>query len=128
MNRNREQRRQKAILPLKINVEGETYLAHTLDISASGARAVMTSQLASGSVALVEFKHRRARATVVWCRPMKGRKYEYEIGLRMQNAGREFWGVRMSLHDPDVDVDAMATLPFAKVMSLLTLRNTAGSR
>ena len=123
--RNRGQRRQRAILPLKIVQSGTTYLGHTLDISASGARVIMTTELPTETAVTVEYKHRRVAAKIAWCRPMKGRKYEFEFGLKLQNAGSDFWGVKLSQSDPDLDPAEVAKMPFAKVMTLLTLKRTS---
>ena len=92
--RNRNQRRAKGILPIKV-VLGDTtvVLAHTLDISASGVRVVLTRDLRPGATVTVEYKHRRAAGTVVWCRAVKGSKYDHEVGVHLQNAGAKFWGV-----------------------------------
>jgi hypothetical protein len=120
--RNRNQRRRKAILPLKlVSLEDKTtYLGHTLDISASGARVIVTCNLARDLGITVEYKHHRANAKVVWCRPVKGRKYEYELGVKMQNSGSDFWGISLALREPDQDADELSRMPFSKVMSLIS--------
>jgi hypothetical protein len=118
--RNRNQQRQRAILPVKIVSGVLSLLGHTLDISAYGARVVVLSEIAAASNVIIEFKHRRANATISWCRPVKGRKYEYELGLRMRNSGCDFWGVKLSTHDLDVDPSEAARMPFEKIMTLLS--------
>jgi hypothetical protein len=123
--RNRGQRRQRAILPLKVSANGEVHLGHTLDISASGARLVMTTELQSETLLTIEYKYRRSIAKVSWCRPMKGRKYEYELGIRFQNTDDDFWGVKLSLHDQDIGPNEVAAMPFNKVMSLITPKRSA---
>ncbi len=121
--RNRSQRRQRAILPLKVSADGQMHLGHTLNISASGARLVMTTELSSEAVITIEYKYRRTVAKVTWCRPMKGRKCEYEVGIRLQNSLGDFWGVKLSLHDRDIDPNDASAMPFAEVMTLLTLKH-----
>ena len=88
----RKQRRRNAILPLKVTiVDGSAiHLAHTLDISASGARLVVTSQFAPGTQVFVEFKRRRAEGTVIWSKARNDSKYDHELGLQMRNAGSAF--------------------------------------
>jgi hypothetical protein len=97
----RAQLRHRAILPLKIVAEGNVLVGHTLDISAVGARVIVLSELATDSMIRIEYKHRRIAARVAWCRPAKGRKYEYEAGLMMQTEHPDFWGVVLSKRDID---------------------------
>ncbi len=103
----RNQRRTKGILPIKIVVPAASgYLAHTLDISASGARAVVPAQLNPGSVLVLEFKHKRTTATIAWCRPITGRKCEFEVGLRLDKPNRDFWGICMPSNEADTYITA----------------------
>lgn len=122
--RNRRQRRHKAILPIRIisTTDGTTSVAHTTDISASGARIVVTSGLTEGSSVTVEFKHRRTAARVVWCKPVKDRGFDHEAGLQLVNAGTTFWGVNLPLCEEDEELLETGSMPFERVMSLIGKR------
>ncbi len=117
----RTQRRRKAILPLKVlvNVADKIHLAHTLDISASGARVVLADRLAPRTAVTVENKHRRTRGIVVWCRPLHESKYDHEIGIRLENAGSTFWGINLPLNELDSPED-VAAIPFRQFASSLS--------
>jgi hypothetical protein len=120
--RNRRQRRHRAILPIKIvsATKGTSCVAHTVDISASGARVVVTDTFEEGTTVSVEYKHRRTPAKVIWCRPVKGRTFDQEIGLRLENAGTTFWGLSLPLCEEDDQPLDSGTMPFEKVMSLIS--------
>ena len=119
--RNRKQRRQKAILPLKVlvSVDGKNHLAHTLDISASGARIVLTNRIIPGTSITIEFKHRRAAGTAVWCKPLGDSKYDHEIGIRLNNANSNFWGIHLAMNEPDAP-EHEAAIPFSEFMNSLS--------
>lgn len=119
--RNRKQRRQKAILPLKVvvSVDGKNHLAHTLDISASGARIVLSERIVPGTSVTIEFRHRRAAGTAVWCKPLGESKYDHEIGIRLTNANSSFWGIHLSMNEPDAPEDK-AEIPFSEFISSLS--------
>ena len=90
--------RLNAILPLKVTVgtDAQTLFAHTLDISVSGARVIIPMALDPGSDIVLEYKKNRARAVVVWAKPMKKSTRDYELGLRLLNDGRRFWLVEIA--------------------------------
>jgi|SRR6185369_1006426 hypothetical protein len=122
----RAQRRQKAILPLKVTVtaEGKTHLAHSVDISASGVRMIVSTPLPSGTAVSVEFKHRRATGTVQWCKSLRDRKFEHELGVALTNAGTAFWGVHMKLREVDREQDELEAIPYEHVSQLLNQKET----
>lgn len=87
-----------AILPLKIKVGVDTnvHFAHTIDISASGARVIMPLALNPGSDVVLEYKKNRVRAVVVWSKPMNKSARDHEIGMRLLDDGQRFWLVDMA--------------------------------
>jgi len=119
--RNRKQRRQKAILPLKVlvSVEGKTHLAHTLDISASGARIVLAGQIAPGTSITVEFKHRRSSGTAIWCKARRDSKYDHEVGIQLKSTDSTFWGIHLPMKEVDARED-VAAIPFSQFISSLS--------
>lgn len=98
----RQQQRTRGVLPVKINVpDSGSFLSHTLDISASGARAVLPAMLQPGAVLTIEFKHKRATAVIAWCKPVKKSGTSFEVGLRLEKASSDFWGVALPTDDLD---------------------------
>lgn len=122
----RLQRRQKAILPLKIilTADGKPQLAHSVDISASGVRAIVNAPLSVGTAINIEFKHKRVAGTIVWCRSLKDRKFEHEVGVALTNAGTAFWGVHMKLREVDQERDELESIPYDQVSQLLKTKPT----
>jgi hypothetical protein len=90
--------RLNAILPLKVLVGTDTqiHLVHTFDISASGARVMMPLDLDPGIDLVLEYKKNRARAVVVWSRPMNKASRDHEIGIRLLDDGQRFWLVNLA--------------------------------
>lgn len=119
--RNRKQRRQKAILPLKVyvGVGNNTYLAHTLDISACGARLVLPVQIAPGTSISIEFRHRRTTGTAVWCTGLRESKYDHVLGVHLPTAGTSFWGIHLAMNEADAPEDE-AAIPFSQFMESLS--------
>lgn len=119
--RKRKQRRQRAILPLKlyVGVGNKTYLAHTLDISASGARLVLPVKIAPGTTVSIEFKHRRATGTAAWCTGLRESKYDHVVGVHLPNAGTSFWGIHLAMNEVDAPEEA-AAIPFSQFMESLS--------
>lgn len=70
-------------------------------------------------VVSVEDKHRRTPARVVWCRPVKGRKFDHEVGLNLAHAGTTFWGLNLPLCEEDDEPLESGTMPFEKVMGMI---------
>ncbi len=122
----RTQRRQKAILPLKLTLtaEGKSHLCHSVDISASGARVIAGAPLPVGTAISIEYKHRRALGTVQWCKSLRDRKFEHELGLLLSNAGTSFWGVHMKLREVDREKDELEAIPYDQVAQLLNQKRT----
>ena len=121
----RSQRRQKAILPIKLHLsaDGKNHLAHTLDISASGARLVLAHELDANTPISLEFKRRKANGVVAWCRPVKGSKFDYEIGVHLLDSGQAFWGVQLPINEFDPELETQEPIAFDKVMSLLSQKH-----
>ena len=118
--RNRKQRRQKAILPLKVfvGVGAKIFLGHTLDISASGARIVLSGSIPAGTPVSVEFRHRRTTGTAIWCTALRESKYDHVVGVQLPNAGTSFWGIHLPMNE--VDATEEAAIPFTQFMESIS--------
>lgn len=95
-----------------------TYLAHTLDISASGARLVLPVRIAPGTAVSIEFRHRRTTGTAIWCAGLRESKYDHVLGIHLPNAGTSFWGIHLAMNEVDAPEDA-AAIPFSQFMQSL---------
>jgi hypothetical protein len=80
---------------------------------------VVTDVFTEGTTVSVEYKHRRTAARVVWCRPVKGRKFDHEVGLHLAHAGTTFWGLNLPLCEEDDEPLESGAMPFEKVMGMI---------
>ena len=91
----RNTRRKKMVLGLRVPqqpFQSAELLAHTLDISPSGARiGAMRECLQPGSVLTIQRRHTRARCQVMWSRMMAPR--EIQIGIKFLGRDPDFWGL-----------------------------------
>jgi hypothetical protein len=101
-NRRRQDRIQ-AVLPVRVrgtDSSGSSFeiLAHTLDLTASGARlGSVRHQLKALDTLTILYRQRRMEFTVVWTKLLDG-KNEYQVGLQAFSQEKEGWG--MSLFIP----------------------------
>ncbi len=97
---NRRKLRLKMVLPVRIwgtDSEGKPFsqLAHTLDITSSGARVGgMRVLLNTRDVVWVQCRHRKAQFRIVWTgRP--GGSRDHQVGIESIEHGRNIWGLEM---------------------------------
>jgi len=100
-NRNRRlQNRVPAVLPVRVrgtNVEGHPFeeIAHTLDITATGARvAAIHHRLRIADLVTVFYRQRRMAFSVVWVKAID--THEFQVGLQTVNQETESWGLKSS--------------------------------
>jgi hypothetical protein len=96
----RNNHRVKAVLPVSVHctdaAAGSRELAHTVDISHSGARlAGLRRQFQPGDVVDVQYRVKRARFRVVWSRMPAGSQ-QWQIGLECLERQKEIWGLSFS--------------------------------
>ena len=98
-NRRRQDRIQ-AVLPVKVrgtNSSGQSFeiLAHTLDLTTSGARlGSVRHQLKALDTLTILYRQRRMEFTVVWTKLLDG-KNEYQVGLQAFSQEKEGWGMNL---------------------------------
>lgn len=103
-NNKRNRSRTKAVLPVKVrgtDVSGNIFeeLAHTLDITATGARlGAVRRELNLLEEVTIQFRQRRMTFRVVWIKKLKGTS-EFQVGLQALTQDREGWGI--SLGEPE---------------------------
>jgi hypothetical protein len=99
MNQRRKDRT-KAVLPVKVKGKDSTgaafeELAHTLDVTAAGARlGSIRRELNVLDEITVFYRQRKMQFRVVWVKKLKGTS-EYQIGLQSlaQEKDKEGWGL-----------------------------------
>lgn len=90
--------RTKAVLPVRIkgkDSSGKTFeeLAHTLDVTAQGARlGSIHHELNVSEEITVFFRQRKAQCRVVWIKKMRGTS-EFQVGLQALSQDKEARGL-----------------------------------
>ena len=98
-NRRRQDRIQ-AVLPVKVrgtDSSGQSFeiLAHTLDLTANGARlGSIRHQLKVLDTLTIFYRQRKMEFTVVWTKLLDGRS-EYQVGLQAFSQEKEGWGMNL---------------------------------
>jgi hypothetical protein len=83
------------VLPVKLVFEKDTFLAHTLDISHTGARlGALHTQLRPGTVVSLRRGSKKANFRVTWVRQLAGD--EVQVGVECVDSADNFWGVDLS--------------------------------
>jgi hypothetical protein len=99
INRRRQDRVQ-AVLPVRVrgtDASGMSFegFAHTLDLTASGARlGSIRHELKALDTLTIFYHQRRMEFTVVWTKLLKG---EYQVGLQAFAQEKEAWGMSLSV-------------------------------
>jgi len=101
MPERREHRRSKMVLPIKVFLPGAPQvLAHTIDISISGARiGGLREQLQPGKIVSLQRGSQRAKFRIVWIRQVG--PGEIHAGAEAVDSHSNFWGIDLSQADED---------------------------
>jgi len=106
MESRRRHKRIKMVLPLKIwskDASDKSFneLAHTLDITPTGARlGAIRNLLKTGETLTIQYRQRRFQVRVVWVRLLEGTS-EYQVGVEAIGGG-ETWGVEVAASQDDM--------------------------
>jgi hypothetical protein len=96
----RKSPRRKMVLPVKVSVDKVTGLAHTVDITPSGARlSALRTQLQPGMIISLQRGARKAEFRVEWIKQLAPN--EFQAGIESLEPQNNFWGVDLS---GDVDI------------------------
>jgi hypothetical protein len=112
-NRRRQDRIQ-AVLPVRVrgtDASGKEFeiLAHTLDLTANGARlGSIRHQLKVLDTLTIFYRQRKMDFTVVWTKLLDGRS-EYQVGLQAFSQEREGWGMNLFISGIQPLISASAT-------------------
>jgi hypothetical protein len=97
MLENRKSQRRKMVLPVRISIDKETHLAHTLDISQNGARlGALRTELKPGTVVSLRRGQKKANFRVTWVRQLAAN--EVQVGVECLDLQDNYWGVNLSDH------------------------------
>lgn len=101
----RRRTRTKAVLPVKIkgiDKNGKAFeeLAHTLDVTAVGARlGAIHHELNVQDEITVFFRQRKLQFRVMWIKKMQGTS-EFQVGLQAVAQDKEAWGLGQEQNAP----------------------------
>jgi hypothetical protein len=110
----RKSLRKKMVLPVKVSIDQATHLAHTVDVTAVGARlGGLRTELKVGMTIELHRGSRKAKFLIKWIHQIA--PTEVQIGIECQEPQDKFWGVDLSTQDRDSKKKEMDAL-----MSLLT--------
>ncbi|HXY04265.1 MAG TPA: PilZ domain-containing protein [Terriglobales bacterium] len=89
----RRAKRTKVVLPVKVSASGASQLAHTCDLTYTGARiGGLHTELKMGEIVSLQRGSKKANFKVVWVQQL-GPK-EIQVGLQaVQRQSNLFWGV-----------------------------------
>jgi hypothetical protein len=107
----RKSPRKKMILPVKVSIDQNTHLAHTVDITGAGARVGgLRTQLQPGMVVDLQRGSRKAKFRIMWFQQLGAN--EAQIGIECLEPQDKFWGVDLSEQDRETkkDMDALMSL------------------
>jgi len=111
MERRRE-KRTKMVLPVKLSISGASHLAHTCDLTYTGARVGgLHKELKTGEIVSLQRGSKKAKFKVVWVQQLGAT--EIHVGLQaLERQTNIFWGVDLSEHERDArnNVDALMAL------------------
>ena len=95
MNRRKASRR-KMVLSVKVSVDKVTHLAHTVDITPTGARinCARRTQLQPGTIIGLQRGPRKAEFRVQWTRQLG--TDEQQVGIESLEPQNDFWGIDLS--------------------------------
>ena len=118
----RKYSRRKMVLPVKVFIDQVTHLAHTVDITESGARlGALRMQLKPGTIISLQRGSQRAKFQIAWVRQLA--PTELQAGIESLQPQNSFWGVDLSLRSAEIKKEAQHAL-----MTLLSGRSKAATR
>jgi hypothetical protein len=118
----RKSQRRKMVLPVKVLIDQVTHLAHTVDITDSGARlGALRTQLKPGMIISLQRGSQKAKFQIAWIRQLAPN--ELQAGIESLQPQNSFWGVDLSARGPEVKKEAQQAL-----MTLLSDRPKAATR
>ena len=97
------------VLPVKVLIDQVTHLAHTVDITDSGARlGALRTQLKPGMIISLQRGSQKAKFQIAWIRQLAPN--ELQAGIESLQPQNSFWGVDLSARGPEVKKEAQQAL------------------
>jgi len=97
------------VLPVKVSVGGASHLAHTYDLTCTGARlGGLHTELKKGEIISLQRGPKKANFKVVWLQQLG--PHEIQVGVQaLEGQSKLFWGVDLSEQDREAksNVDAL---------------------
>lgn len=115
MLENRRTPRRKMVLAVKVSIDEVTHLAHTIDITDTGARlGGLRTQLQPGMIISLHRGSHSAKFRIAWIR--QPAPNELQAGIECLQPQNNFWGVDLSDRESDAkhDMQALMTVLFPK--------------
>jgi hypothetical protein len=113
-NRRLEKRvsqRRRMVLPVKVCLDKDTHLVHTIDIACSGARlGGLREQLRPGTIVTIQRGSNKAKFRIAWVRQLA--PTEVQAGVEALERQDKFWGVDLLASEGETKVQA-----FLKILS-----------
>jgi hypothetical protein len=105
----RKSSRRKMVLPVKVSIDKVTHLAHTIDITHSGARiGGLRLELQPGMIVSLQRGSNKAKFRIAWIRQVAPNELQAGVeSLEMQN---NFWGVDLSDRERQAKKDILALM------------------
>jgi hypothetical protein len=96
--------RRKMVLPIKVSVDQVSHLAHTIDITQTGARiAGLRVQLKPGMTIILQRGSKKAKFQVFWVRQLGTN--ELQAGIAALDGQNNFWGVDLDDKESEAKKD-----------------------
>jgi hypothetical protein len=100
MPEKRKTLRKKMVLPVRFSGAKDSLLAHTLDITPTGARiGAIRERLKPGTIVDLQRGQKKAKFRIVWVRQVAPN--EMQAGVEAMESQANFWGLSLSDEDPD---------------------------
>jgi len=100
MPEKRKTPRKQMVLPVRFSGAKDSLLAHTLDITPTGARiGAIRDRLKPGTIVDLQRGQKKAKFRIVWVRQVAPN--EMQAGVEAMELQTNFWGLSLSDEDPD---------------------------
>ena len=101
------------VLPVKVSIDNDTHLAHTVDITPRGAQlGALRTQLQPGAIIHLQRGARKAKFRIAWFRQLAPN--EIRAGVECLESLENFWGVNLSDREGESKEDVQAILSLLK--------------
>jgi hypothetical protein len=87
--------RNKMVLAVKVSLDADTHLVHTLDITDAGAQlGGLRTQLEAGMIIGLQRGRQKAKFRIVWIRQLAPN--ELRAGIECLEPKKKFWGLELA--------------------------------